>query len=55
MDIIEAINSRYSVRAFKQEPVPRHILGELLTVVQRTPSRPTTQTRDLAEAAGYEI
>jgi nitroreductase len=52
MDIIEAINSRYSVRAFKPGPVPRHILEELLTVSQRAPSWANTQTWEFAVAGG---
>lgn len=52
MDIIEAINSRYSVRAFKPDPVPRHVLEELLTVSQRAPSWANTQTWEFAVAGG---
>jgi nitroreductase len=52
MDIIEAINSRYSVRAFKPGPVPRHILEELLAVSQRAPSWANTQTWEFAVAGG---
>ena len=52
MDIIEAINSRYSVRAFKPGPVPRHVLEELLTVSQRAPSWANTQTWEFAVAGG---
>lgn len=52
MDIIEAINSRYSVRAFKPGPVPRHILEELLAVSQRSPSWANTQTWEFAVAGG---
>jgi nitroreductase len=52
MEIIEAINSRYSVRAFKPDPVPRHILEELLTVAQRSPSWANTQTWEFAVVGG---
>jgi len=52
MDIIEAINSRYSVRAFKRDPVPRHVLEELLTVSQRAPSWGNTQTWEFAVVGG---
>jgi len=52
MDIIEAINSRYSVRAFKPGLVPRHVLEELLTVSQRAPSWANTQTWEFAVAGG---
>ncbi len=52
MEIIEAINSRYSVRAFKREPVPKHILEDLLTVAQRSPSWANTQTWEFAVVGG---
>lgn len=52
MDIIEAIKSRYSVRAFKPEPVPRSLLEELLTVSQRAPSWANTQTWEFAVVGG---
>ncbi|MDD5398507.1 MAG: nitroreductase [Dehalococcoidia bacterium] len=52
MEIIEAINLRYSVRAFKPDPVPRHILEELLTVSQRSPSWANTQTWEFAVVGG---
>jgi len=52
MDIIEAINSRYSVRSFKPDPVPRKVLEELLTVAQRSPSWANTQTWEFAVVGG---
>jgi len=52
MEIIEAINNRYSVRAFKPDPVPRQILEELLTVSQRSPSWANTQTWEFAVVGG---
>jgi len=52
MDIIEAIKSRYSVRAFKPDPVPRSLLEELLTVSQRAPSWANTQTWEFAVVGG---
>lgn len=54
MDIIEAIKSRYSVRAFKPDPVPRNVLEELLTVSQRAPSWGNTQTWEFA-VVGCEV
>jgi len=53
MEIIEAINAMYSVRAFKSDPVPKHLLEELLTVAQRTPSWANTQTWEFTEVAVY--
>jgi nitroreductase len=55
MEIIEAINARYSVRAFKPDPVPKHILEELLTVAQRSPSWANTQTWEFAVAGGEVV
>jgi nitroreductase len=52
MDIIEAINSRCSVRAFKPDPVPKKVLEELLTVSQRSPSWANTQTWEFAVVGG---
>jgi len=52
MDIIEAINSRYSVRAFKPDPVPKKVLEEVLTAAQRSPSWANTQTWEFAVAGG---
>jgi len=52
MDIVEAINSRYSVRAFKPDPVPQEVLEDLLSVAQRSPSWANTQTWEFAVAGG---
>ncbi|MBN1374893.1 MAG: nitroreductase [Dehalococcoidia bacterium] len=52
MDVIEAINTRYSVRSFKPDPVPHNVLEELLTVAQRSPSWANTQTWEFAMVGG---
>ncbi|MGA2157786.1 MAG: nitroreductase [Dehalococcoidia bacterium] len=52
MDVLEAIKSRYSVRAFKTDPVPRKVLEELLSLSLRAPSWANTQTWELAVAGG---
>jgi nitroreductase len=52
MDLIEAIKSRYSVRAFKPDPVPQEVLGELLVVAQRSPSWANTQTWEFTVVGG---
>ncbi len=52
MDIVEAINSRYSVRAFKTDPVPKEVLEKVLTAAQRAPSWANTQTWEFAVAGG---
>ena len=43
MDVLEAIQSRKSIRAFTDQPVPRETIEELLTVSQRAPSGTNTQ------------
>ncbi len=52
MDIVEAIKSRHSVRAFKPDPVPREVLDELLTVSLRSPSWANTQTWEFSVVGG---
>jgi nitroreductase len=52
MDIIEAIKTRHSVRAFKPDPVPRGILEELLNVSLRSPSWANTQTWEFSVVGG---
>ncbi len=43
MDVIEAINTRKSIRAFKPDPVPRETIEEILEISQRAPSGTNTQ------------
>ncbi len=43
MDVLEAIQTRKSVRAFKPDPVPSETLSELLEIAQRAPSGTNTQ------------
>lgn len=38
MDLIEAINSRKSVRAYKPDPVPKAVLQDVLKTASRAPS-----------------
>jgi nitroreductase len=38
MDVIEAIKTRKSIRAFKPDPVPKTVLEEVLKVAVRSPS-----------------
>ena len=52
MDVLETIKSRYSVRAFKSDPVPKKVLEELLSVSLRAPSWANTQTWEFAVAGG---
>lgn len=43
MDVLEAIRTRKSIRAFKPDPVPRETLEALLEIAQRAPSGTNTQ------------
>jgi len=44
MELLEAIKSRRSVRAYKPDPVPKEILTELLEVARWAPSGTNTQS-----------
>ena len=52
MEIIEAIRERRSIRAFKPDPVPREVLGELLELALRAPSFANTQPWEFAVVTG---
>jgi nitroreductase len=52
VDVVEAIKTRYSVRAYKPESVPKEILAELMEVALRAPSWANTQTWEFAIAGG---
>jgi nitroreductase len=52
VDVIEAIKARYSVRAYKPEPVPKEILAELMEVALRAPSWANTQSWEFAIVGG---
>jgi nitroreductase len=43
MDVIEAIEARKSIRAFKPDPVPQETLRQVLEVAMRAPSTDNTQ------------
>jgi len=43
MDVLDAIQQRKSIRAFKSDPVPKETLEKLLDVSQRAPSGTNTQ------------
>ena len=43
MDVLEAIQSRKSIRAFKPDPVPRETIDQILEIAQRSPSGTNTQ------------
>ena len=52
MDVIDAIKARYSVRAYKPEPVPKGVLTELMEAALRAPSWANTQTWEFAIVGG---
>lgn len=43
MDLIEAIQQRRSIRAFKNKPVPKNVIMEILNIACRAPSAMNTQ------------
>ena len=55
MDIAEAIRRRKSIRAFKPDPVPREVLGELLELALRAPSFANTQPWEFAVVTGGKL
>lgn len=52
MDVIEAIMSRKSVRAFKPDPVPKEVLRAILEAALRAPSWDNTQPWEFAVLGG---
>jgi len=52
MDIIEAIRTRRSIRAFKPDPVPKEVLEEILETCLWAPSSSNTQTWEFAVLGG---
>jgi nitroreductase len=55
MDIVEAINQRKSVRAFKSNPVPKEILKEIMGLALRAPSYDNTQPWEFAIVTGKKL
>jgi nitroreductase len=52
MDLVEAIKSRKSIRGYKNDPVPREILKEILGVAVRAPSADNSQPWEIAVITG---
>ena len=52
MDVLEALNSRYTCRSFKQDPVNREILLEIIENATRSPSWANTQPWEIYIAGG---
>jgi nitroreductase len=55
MDVVEAINQRKSIRAFKSDLVPREILKEIMELALRAPSYDNTQPWELAIVTGKKL
>ena len=52
MEVIEAIKTRKTIRAFLPEPVSREVLAEVLEVARRAPSWANTQPWEVAVLGG---
>ena len=55
MDIVEAIKTRKSIRAFKPDPVPQDVLREIMEQAQRAPSWANTQPWEFAVVTGAKL
>jgi nitroreductase len=55
MDIIECVNKRRSVRAYKADPVPLETLKEILSMALHAPSWASTQPWEFAIATGKPL
>jgi len=52
MDVVEAIRSRKSIRKYKPEPIPKHVLSEMLEIASRAPSAVNSQPWEFLVIAG---
>ena len=52
MDIIKAVESRKSIRAYTNKPVPKEMIDEILNISVRAPSALNTQPWEFAVIAG---
>ena len=52
MHILESVRNRKSIRGFKQDPVPREIIKEVLDIATRAPSAMNTQPWEFTVVAG---
>ncbi len=55
MDIVDAIKQRKSIRAFKPDPVPKDVLGNILEQALRAPSWANTQPWEFAIVMGRPL
>jgi nitroreductase len=55
MELKETIMTRYSCRAFRPDPVPEALIGEILATAARSPSYANTQPWEVAVVAGKTL
>lgn len=55
MDLLQALRSRKSIRAFKPEPVPRSLITQVLEAARWSPSWGNTQPWELVVAGGEVV
>ena len=55
MDVIQAINERFAVRAYKSDPVPLDLLKKIIQQALRAPSWANTQPWEFAVATGKPL
>jgi nitroreductase len=55
MELVEAVKSRKSIRAFKPDPVPQGVLQQILENVRNTPSWANSQPWEFAIVTGSKL
>ncbi|MBN1662407.1 MAG: nitroreductase [Deltaproteobacteria bacterium] len=55
MDVLEAVNKRKSIRAFKPEPVPAEMLKKIVEGALHAPSASNSQPWELAVVSGAKL
>jgi nitroreductase len=55
MNVVAAVNERFSVRAFKPDPVPLDLLKKIIGQAQRAPSWANTQPWEFAVVSGKKL
>lgn len=55
MKLLDAINTRKSIRAFKPDPVPRNVLQDILQAAVRAPSSMNTQPWEFFAVSGEPL
>ncbi len=55
MDIIEALTKRKSIRGYKPDPVPKHVLEQILELASHAPSAMNTQPWEFTVLTGEAL